>query len=78
MMGAAGTGDAGEDFMATAMGAGIIHILLNIVIAVFVCGDYSSGYAKNIFAVHSDPKDYIGGTDGEKITSHCPKWVINV
>lgn len=61
LMGAAGIGDAGEDFMAAAMGAGVIYILLSIVIAIFVCGDYSSGYAKNIFAVHSDPKDYIGG-----------------
>lgn len=61
LMGVASTGDAGKDFMSTAMGAGVIYILLSIIIAVFVCSDYSSGFAKNIFTVHSDPKDYIGG-----------------
>lgn len=61
LMGVSGTGDMGADFMSTAMGSGVIYILLSIIIAIFVCGDYSGGFAKNIFAVHSDPKDYIGG-----------------
>ena len=61
LMGVVGTGGASEDFMASAMGAGVIYILLSIIIAIFVCSDYSGGFAKNIFAIHSDPKDYIGG-----------------
>lgn len=61
LMGVATTGNPEEDFMSSAMGAGVIYILLSIIIALFVCGDYSGGYAKNIFAVHSNPKDYIGG-----------------
>lgn len=57
-----GVSTGGEaDFMASAMGAGVIYILIGIVLSVFVCGDYSNGYAKNIFTVHASPKDYIGG-----------------
>ena len=61
LMGAVKTGDAGADFMTTAMGAGVIYILLSIILSIFVCGDYSNGFAKNIFAVHADPKDYVCG-----------------
>ena len=49
LMGVAATGDAGTDFMSSAMGAGVIYILISIIIAIFVCGDYA------------DPKDYVGG-----------------
>lgn len=31
------------------------------IVAIFVCGDYAGGFAKNIFVVHADPKDYVGG-----------------
>lgn len=61
LMGVVGSGEAGGDFMSAAMGAGVIYILISIIIAVFVCGDYSGGFAKNIFAAHADPKDYIIG-----------------
>lgn len=61
LMGVAVTGDAGTDFMSSAMGAGVIYILISIIIAIFVCGDYAGGFAKNLFAVHADPKDYVGG-----------------
>lgn len=61
LMGVAATGDAGTDFMSSAMGAGVIYILISIIIAIFVCGDYAGGFAKNLFAVHADPKDYVGG-----------------
>lgn len=43
------------------MGAGVIYILISIIIAIFVCGDYAGGFAKNLFAVHADPKEYVGG-----------------
>lgn len=61
LMGVALTGDAGTDFMSSAMGAGVIYILISIIIAIFVCGDYAGGFAKNLFAVHADPKEYVGG-----------------
>lgn len=55
------TQGGGEDFMAAAMGGGVINILISIILSLFVCGDYSGGFAKNIFTVHADPKDYILG-----------------
>lgn len=61
LMGVALTGDAGTDFMSSVMGAGVIYILISIIIAIFVCGDYAGGFAKNLFAVHADPKEYVGG-----------------
>ncbi len=51
----------GDDFMTAAMGAGVINILLSIILSLFVCGDYSGGFAKNLFTTHADPKNYIGG-----------------
>lgn len=50
-----------DDFMAAAMGSGVISILVSILISLFVCGDYSGGFAKNIFTVHANPWEYIGG-----------------
>ena len=61
LMGAVSAADGGADFMSSAMGAGVIYILLSIILAIFVCGDYSGGFAKSIFSVHADPKEYIGG-----------------
>ena len=61
MLGAAAMGDGGADFMSSAMGGGVIYILLSVLLSIFVCGDYSGGFAKNIFTVHADPADYIGG-----------------
>ena len=53
--------DEGADFMASAMGVGVIFILISIVLTLFVCKDYSGGFAKNIFTTHSNPWNYIGG-----------------
>jgi len=53
--------DEGAAFMTSAMGAGVIFILISIILTLFVCKDYSGGFAKNIFTVHSNPWDYIGG-----------------
>ena len=61
LMGVVSGGNAGDEFMTSTMGAGVIYMFLSVIIAVFVCGDYSGGFAKNIFSVHSNPKEYIGG-----------------
>lgn len=61
LMGVAGEAGSGDDFMTSAMGAGVIYILLGIILSIFVCGDYSGGFGKNIFTTHSNPKDYIIG-----------------
>lgn len=61
LMGVTGASMTGDDFMNASMGTGVIFILLSIILSIFVCGDYSGGYAKNIFSSHSNPWDYIGG-----------------
>lgn len=50
-----------DDFMLATMGGGVISILVSIILSLFVCGDYSGGFAKNIFTVHANPWEYIGG-----------------
>lgn len=50
-----------DDFLTSSMGSGVIFILLGIILTLFVCRDYSGGFAKNIFTVHANPWDYIGG-----------------
>lgn len=57
LLGAGGS----DDFMAAAMGCGVINILVSILISLFVCGDYAGGFAKNIFTYHANPWEYIGG-----------------
>lgn len=61
LMGVAGGAASGDDFMTSAMGAGVVYILIGIILSIFVCGDYSGGFGKNIFTTHSNPKDYIIG-----------------
>lgn len=61
LLGVVGSTTTGDDFMNSTMGAGVINILLGITLSIFVCSDYSGGFSKNIFTVHSNPKDYIGG-----------------
>lgn len=60
LLGVASQG-GGKDFMTAAMGGGVINILISIILSLFVCGDYSGGFAKNIFTVHADPMNYILG-----------------
>jgi len=61
MAAAESAGAGGDAFMTGMMGAGVVFILLSIILSVFVCGDYSGGFANNIFTAHSNPWDYIGG-----------------
>jgi len=46
-------------FIGGTMGAGAIYGLLGIIVMLFICNDYSSGFAKNIFSVHTNKRDYI-------------------
>lgn len=61
LLGVVSSASSGDDFMNATLGAGVINILLGITLSIFVCSDYSGGFSKNIFTVHSNPKDYIIG-----------------
>lgn len=41
------------------MGLSIIYGLLGLIAMLFICNDYSSGFAKNIFTVHVSKRNYI-------------------
>lgn len=53
--------DAGDAFMTSLMGSGVISIMLGIIVSLFIHSDFSSGYIKNIFSVRSNIKDYFFG-----------------
>ena len=46
-------------FIGGTMGVGAIYGLIGIIAMLFICNDYSSGFAKNIFSVHTNKRDYI-------------------
>ena len=48
-----------DNFMSAANGLGLIYTLVCIMLSFFVCDDFSSGFAKNIFTVHAGKFDYI-------------------
>lgn len=48
-----------ENFMAAGSGLGLVYTLMCIMLSFFVCDDFSSGFAKNIFTVHANKFDYI-------------------
>lgn len=48
-----------ENFMRAASGLGLVYTLMSILLSFFVCDDFSSGFAKNIFTVHANKRDYI-------------------
>jgi hypothetical protein len=53
------TGGAEMEFLGASMGVGAIYGLLGIIVMLFICDDYSSGFAKNVFSVHTNKRDYI-------------------
>ncbi len=59
LMGVSKNVDPGDAFMASMTGTGVINILLGITLALFVSGDFTSGFIKNILTVHSSFKDYF-------------------
>lgn len=48
-----------ENFMAAGSGLGLVYTLMCIMLSFFVCDDFSSGFAKNIFTVHANKFNYI-------------------
>lgn len=48
-----------ENFMSAASGLGLVYTLACILLSFFVCDDFSTGFAKNIFTVHANKRDYI-------------------
>ena len=56
--GASGTEDA---MMGNMMGIGMAFMVISIFYALFICQEFTSGFAKNIFARHANPTRYIGG-----------------
>lgn len=48
-----------DNFMSAASGLGLGYTLMCIMLSFFVCDDFSSGFAKNIFTVHANKFDYI-------------------
>lgn len=57
-----GNGEGGSmDMMGSMMGIGMAFIIIGILFALHTCGDFSSGFAKNIFTRHANPIRYFGG-----------------
>lgn len=48
-----------ENFMSAASGLGLGYTLMCILLSFFVCDDFSCGFAKNIFTIHANKRDYI-------------------
>lgn len=48
-----------DNFMSAASGLGLGYTLMCIMLSFFVCDDFSCGFAKNIFTVHANKRDYI-------------------
>lgn len=46
-------------FLGGSMGVGSIYSILGLITMLFICSDYSSGFAKNIFSVHTKKWDYF-------------------
>lgn len=49
-----------DNFMMAANGLGLVYTLACIMLSFFVCDNFSSGFAKNIFTVHAKKTEYIG------------------
>lgn len=56
--GATGTEDA---MMGNMMGIGMAFMVIGIYYALYICQEFTSGFAKNIFARHANPLQYVGG-----------------
>lgn len=48
-----------DNFMSAGSGLGLVYTLMCIMLSFLICDDFSSGFAKNIFTVHSNKFDYI-------------------
>lgn len=61
LMGIPGNVSPDDAFMMSMMGSGTLSIILSVILSLFVHSDFSSGYIKNIFSIHSNIKDYFFG-----------------
>lgn len=48
-----------DNFMSAGSGLGLVYTLMCIMLSFFVCDDFSSGFAKNIFTVHANRFDIL-------------------
>jgi len=54
-------GSGVTDMTGSMMGIGMAFMIVGIFFALFTCTEFSTGFAKNIFARHSNPFRYISG-----------------
>jgi|GEM_PF-1171297 len=57
----AGAGGTEDAMMGNMMGVGMAFMVISIFYTLFICQEFTSGFAKNIFARHANPIRYIGG-----------------
>ncbi len=48
-----------DNFASAGGGLGVVYTLICIMLSFLVCDDFSTGFAKNLFTVHSKKSDYI-------------------
>lgn len=53
--------DGAADMMGNMMGIGLAFMIIGILSALHICGDFSSGFAKNTLIRHANPMRYFGG-----------------
>lgn len=59
-VGGASGGTAGMEMGLTSMcNINMLYFLVSVLVCVFVCGDFRSGYAKNLFTVRAKKTDYV-------------------
>lgn len=54
-------GSGTTDMTSSMMGIGMALMIIGIFFALFVCQDFTTGFAKNVFARHANSRRYIGG-----------------
>jgi ABC-type transport system involved in multi-copper enzyme maturation permease subunit len=54
-------GSGTTDMTSSMMGIGMALMIVGIFFALFICQEFTTGYAKNIFARHANPRRYVGG-----------------
>jgi ABC-2 type transport system permease protein len=54
-------GSDATDMTGSMMGIGMAFMIIGILFALYICQEFTTGFAKNIFARHANPMRYIGG-----------------
>lgn len=67
-----------DDFMAAGSGLGLAYTLMCIMLSFFVCDDFSSGFAKNIFTVHANKFDYIVSKISSMMTGSAVLMIFSI